>query len=248
MFRSRPFLLGAAFLVFVAPSAFLWTAYQPFYVPSASMLPTLLPGDSVVVRRIFPGCPRVLAQACRLMEPPLRSGDIIVFRSGGQFLVKRLIGLPSDEVAMRGSLLLVNGAPVEKRRVTDYAYDRADGETLRITRFLETLPNGVRHATLYGYRPTPPLPAPDLDDTPPMSTPPAHYFVMGDDRDRSYDSRMSREDGGTGMVPEAEVVGVVRLVLFSVRPAPESRSFLSAMKALRWDRLLHNVDDPTAQE
>lgn len=249
MARVRPLLRGATICVCAAVLTFLFNLYQPFYVPSASMLPTLLPGDSVVVQSVFRGCPQILgATICSLLARSPRLGDVIVFRAGEQFLIKRVVGLPGDELAMRDGVLFFNETPVEKHRVTDFAYPRSADEVLHIPRFRETLPGGTQHATLYGYKPAPPLPAPDLNNTDNMVVPPTNYFVMGDDRDHSYDSRMSPAEGGVGMVPEAEVVGVARFILFSVQPASGHRSFLSAIGALRWNRFLRSVDGAMAED
>jgi signal peptidase I len=209
---------------------------QPFDIPSGSMLPTLYVGDYLVVakwpygysRYSFPfGFPsfggRVLAQL------PKR-GDVVVFRhpTENADLIKRVIGLPGDTVAVSNGQLVLNGKavarkarpPVEIRvsanspcRVVPPAIPttlfRSGGAYCVIRASRETLPGGPSYTILDELRQGP------ADDYGPIRVPPGHLFLMGDNRDDSLDSRFPTSVGGVGMVPADHVIGRALVTFWS---------------------------------
>jgi signal peptidase I len=167
-------------------------AYEPFNIPSGSMIPTLLVGDYLFVSKTaygyskysFPG--GIVPVEGRIWEGEPKRGDVVVFRPPGEpetDFIKRVIGLPGDRVQMRNGILNINGEPVQRQRIEDYV--DPDDPSRPIPQYLETLPGGVTHRILEaeGDLGT-------LDNTPVYVVPPDHYFMMGDNRDRSNDSRM----------------------------------------------------------
>jgi signal peptidase I len=157
------------------------------------MIPTLLVGDYLFVSKTaygyskfsFPG--GIVPVEGRIWEGAPKRGDVVVFRPPGEpetDFIKRVIGLPGDRVQMRNGILNINGEPVQRQRIEDFV-DPDDPLARPVPQYLETLPGGVTHPILEaeGDLGT-------LDNTPVYVVPPDHYFMMGDNRDRSNDSRM----------------------------------------------------------
>ena len=172
---------------------------QAFYIPSTSMVPTLLKGDRILVCRI---CYRVgdiqrgdvIVFADPTPEPsepgPLRAlahwlaEGVGVARPAQDDFIKRVIGLPGDRIQVRQGLLYVNDVPVERQRIEDYVDPDRPG-TRPVPQYLETLPGGVTHRIIEQQGDT----ASDSDNTQVYVVPADHYFMMGDNRDGSNDSR-----------------------------------------------------------
>ena len=187
-------------------------------IPTASMEGTLLVGDHVLVNKLV-YAPAVGGAASRLLPlRPVRRGDVIVFRSPEnprRDLVKRVVALAGDEVAIRDKQLLVNGRPVE-----DAGYTRR-GDPL-VFPAMPALPPEQRRRDNFG----------------PVAVPAEHVFCLGDNRDDSRDSRFF------GPVPQTAIEGRALLVYWSVRPAETAatgRSPGRAVRGMRWGRTLHLV-------
>ena len=178
--------LWAGLLVAAMPDTWLGGSYDVFYVPSASMEPTLL-----VNERFF---------AHAITTPRFRRGEVLVFQVGpaDTVYVKRLVGLPGDTVQVRGGILHINGAPVPRE-----ARGPAPGGA---TRYRESLPGSGAHDILEttdtGF----------LDDTPEYRVPDGHLFMMGDNRDNSVDSRSQSQ---VGFIRFERVVGRARFIYWS---------------------------------
>src|ERR1700741_5162337 len=131
--------------------------YQPFNIPSGSMKPTLLVGDYLFVSKLAYGYSRYSFPfglnifSGRIFGAEPKRGDVVVFklpRDNSTDYIKRLVGLPGDEIQMRGGVLYINGTAVPKRRVGDFVTREDDGPPRRIPQYEETLPNGVIYHVL----------------------------------------------------------------------------------------------------
>jgi signal peptidase I len=187
---------------------------EPYTVPSPSMVPTLLVGDELIGAKFAYGYSKYSSPiglmpdfSGRLFDRAPQRGDVVVFRlprDPSQTYVKRLIGLPGDRIQMRQGRLYINDKLVPRRQVGTY-----EGNTL----YVESLPapGGGTHDHEI-------LEVSDSqahDDTPVFVVPAHHYFMMGDNRDDSLDSRVSAADGGVGFVPEENLVARADRLLLS---------------------------------
>ncbi len=195
--------------------------YHPFNIPSGSMEPTLLIGDYLFVSKFSYGYSRYSFPVDLSFidgriwqgEGPER-GDIAVFRpprEPGTDYIKRIVGLPGDRIQMRDGELLINGRAVEREDAG--TWDGADrfGRP-GVKQYRETLPNGVSYITLDMTENGP------GDNTRVFEVPPGNYFLMGDNRDNSQDSRFL--NGPVGFVPAENLVGRADIIFFSVENAP----------------------------
>ncbi len=185
---------------------------QPFRIPAGSMQPTLNVGDYVFVNKASYGYSRYsiapfegLAPHGRWRAHQPERGDIAVFRPVSEpdrDFVKRIVGLPGDRVQMIGGVLSINGAPVQRENLGEQSFE-TDGMPFSAVVYRETLPNGVSYLTLdRGDM--------ELDNTPAYTVPAGSYFVMGDDRDNSADSRIQSM---LGFVPFENLIGRVDRIL-----------------------------------
>ncbi len=146
----------------------------------------------------------------RIWSTPPKRGDVAVFklpRDPSLDFIKRVIGLPGEEIQMRNGVVHINGQPVAKRRVGEWSSPPDEGgDIVRYARFEETLPNGVKHLTLDR------TPDGRFDNTGVYKVPEGHYFMMGDNRDESNDSRAR---GDVGFVPLENFVGRAEVIWFS---------------------------------
>ncbi|MBR0957602.1 signal peptidase I [Bradyrhizobium japonicum] len=198
--------------------------YQPFNIPSGSMTPALVVGDYVLAakyaygygRYSFPYAPSLISS--RFLAAAPEYGDIVVFRTPKDTsvdYVKRVVGLPGDRVQMRGGQLFLNDRPVTRVALKEVFSDSACGaDDTRVKRWRETLPSGASYVTYdcvdNGY----------LDNTNVFTVPPGHFFVLGDNRDNSTDSRMLST---FGFVPMDNLVGKVTRIFWSLDEEGEPR-------------------------
>lgn len=215
--------------------------FQPFNIPSGSMIPTLLVGDYLFVskyaygysRYSFPFGPDLFSGRIWAEDP--KRGDVVVFklpRDNETDYIKRVIGLPGDEIQMISGVLQINGEPVKKERISDFVLEDPSGRERHLTRYRETLPNGVSYPVL------------DLvnegigDNTEIYRVPENHFFMMGDNRDNSTDSRFLSE---VGFVPFENLVGRAEIIFFSIH---EDSSFWQVWRwptDVRWSRIFQVV-------
>jgi len=195
--------------------------FQPFTIPSASMEPNLQQGDYIIVSKYSYGYSRYSTSPLtipflhgRLFDRVPKRGDIIVFklpRDGHTDYIKRLIGLPGDRIQIKGGVVWLNGKPIPRQPLPSITETSPYGFAHEVEHFRETLPSG-RTYTVADFGPDG-----DVDDTGVYVVPPKHYFMMGDNRDNSQDSRYP-EAIGVGYVPEENLVGRAQIILLSWSP------------------------------
>ncbi len=206
-------LVGIAFF-FIIFTTFGWAS---FHIPSGSMEPTLEVGDRIFVSKFSYGYsrfsvyfdPSFLGDGRILASAPER-GDVAVFTlpyKGYNDFIKRVIGLPGDKIQLRAGRLYINDKLVERSLMREVAYRDYKGREQRVREYEETLPNGVKHPI---YERTDRGPA---DNVGPYVVPPGHYFMMGDNRDASGDSRILSD---MGYVSEKYLVGRAQITTFSL--------------------------------
>jgi signal peptidase I len=210
--------------------------YQPFNIPSGSMKSTLLVGDYLFVSKMSYGYSRYSLPgglnlfSGRIFGSEPKRGDVAVFklpRDPSTDFIKRIVGLPGDEIQVREGALYINGQAVPKRFVGEWESVDEFGRKSRYRRFEETLPNGVVHFTLDAH------PSSQFDNTAVFKVPPRHYFMMGDNRDESNDSRAQFQ---VGFIPYENLVGRAEVIWFS---GDESWGFLKLWTwpgSIRWSR------------
>ena len=219
--------------------------FQPFTIPSASMEPNLYEGDYIVVSKwaygyskFSSGLPVNLPLGDdRVFGRAPNRGDIVVFklpRDDKTDYIKRVIGLPGDRIQMIANKLYINGTAVQD--VTVGASEVADVFGPRpVTQVRETLPNGRTFMTQdFG-------PGGDLDDTGVYEVPVGHYFMMGDNRDNSIDSRV-QESAGVGLVPDENLVGKAEIIMFSWEPGASLWNPVSWFQNIRLSRFFKILD------
>ena len=196
--------------------------FEPFTIPSASMEPGLLVGDYIIAtkwnygwsKHSIPFSPPLFhGRVLKFGAGPQR-GDVVVFklpRDPSQTYVKRLIGLPGDRIQVRGGVVTVNGKVIVRTPAGDAQDPDPQAGGVTVAQYRETRPDGQPYMTFDRG------PDHDKDDTDVYVVPEGYYFMMGDNRDNSLDSRWPQAEGGVDYVPAENLVGKVRVVLVSWR-------------------------------
>jgi len=213
--------------------------FQPFNIPSGSMENTLLVGDYLFVEKYAYGYSRysfpfgLMPFSGRIFGSEPKRGDVIVFKLPSDpsvDFIKRVIGLPGDRIQMINDRLYINDKIVPEKRISDYV-ENIDGFQHHVPRYREFLPGGRAHDIL-DRDPNGPA-----DNTDVFIVPPGHYFMMGDNRDNSDDSR-----AGVGYVPAENLVGKAEFIFFSTNGSARFWEFWKWPWTVRYDRLFTVID------
>jgi signal peptidase I len=251
--------IKAIFWLVLAVLAFHSFIAKPFYIPSESMMPVLLKGDRLVVSKfpygwswVSPSFHVVPPTEGRLFGSLPERGDIVIVTPPGKSAdyIKRVVGLPGDELEMINGELIINGVPVKREErpaamlpiddnlpcfpdeFGDHRVTGADGKRYcRLPVYRETLPNGRSYDTIdMGYNS-------EVDDFAKITIPEEHVFLMGDNRDKSADSRVSLDrEGLGGPVPYENIGGRAEFVTFSLDGTSQYLNPISWLTALRGGR------------
>ena len=188
--------------------------FQPFYIPSSSMEPTLLVGDRIFVSKYaygyskhsFPFSPKITNK--RFFSKLPERGDLIVFKTPADNrtdYIKRLIGMPGDSIQFIDGEILINNKKILRQKIENKKIIRCGNFLLETDTFIETLPNGFKHVVAYKKKGS-------LKNSKVFKVPENHYFLLGDNRDCSKDSRYL---DSVGYVNNLNLVGEAKIIFFS---------------------------------
>ena len=206
--------------------------FQPFYIPSSSMEPTLLIGDRIFVSKYsygyskhsFPFSPALFKK--RIFEKYPDYGDLVVFKTPADNrtdYIKRLIGLPGDTIQFLNGNLLLNSKPIPRIETNSKYIIRCGSSLPDVNAYKETLPNGKQYTAVYNKKGT-------MQNTDIYKVPPNYFFFLGDNRDCSKDSRYL---SSVGYVSYENLVGNAKLIFFS-----NDTISGSILKFWNWDKSL----------
>jgi signal peptidase I len=217
--------------------------YEPFNIPSGSMMPTLEVGDYLFVQKPSYGYSRysfpfgLAPLEGRVWAKEPERGDVVVFKLPTNPYVdyiKRVVGLPGDTIQVQRGRLYINGERVEREPIGLTKVEMPGGPVTMVE-YIETLPGGVMHRI---YEETDMQP---LDDTQIYTVPEGHYFMMGDNRDNSQDSRVTQ---AVGFVPFENIVGKADFIFFSTNGKARVYEFWKWPMAVRYDRFFVKINTP----
>ncbi len=258
----------ARFLVLLAIAVLIFRSFflSPFNIPSESMQPRLLIGDYLLVNKMAYGYSKHSLPFSapllpgRIFARTPERGDVVVFKAppvADNDYIKRVIGVPGDSVQVRNGLVWLNGKPLKREAIEDFVIP-VTPNMIEASRTMGTLPcysmefeevgtDGQRQCRYKQYRETLPsgksyaildITTIAEDNTPLVVVPEGHLFLMGDNRDRSADSRFPAvEGGGIGLVPEENLVGHALVGMFSTDGSASWINPISWFTAARWSRI-----------
>jgi len=230
--------------------------FAPFNIPSESMLPGLQNGDYLLAAKWPYGFSRYSLPLSvplipgRILAGQPERGDVVIVKApplNDTDYIKRVIGLPGDQVQMIGGTLWLNGQPVPKVRIEDAVIPVSDNTRCYMSVFETRLPDGTAVCRYPRFRETLPggrsynvldLGSTPQDDTPPIMVPDGSLFLMGDNRDNSMDSRFPAvPGGGIGIVPQENLVGRATVMMFSTDGSSHWYKPWTWFTATRWSRI-----------
>jgi len=212
--------------------------FQPFYIPSSSMEPTLLVGDRIFVSKYtygyskhsFPFSPNISNERFFSKEP--KRGDLVVFKTPADNrtdYIKRLIGLPGDTIQFIDGELFINEIKIKRNKIENKKNIRCGNFLLETNTYIETLPNGLQHLVTYKKKGS-------LQNSKKFKVPLNHFFLLGDNRDCSKDSRYL---DSVGYVNILNLVGEAKIIFFSNDTNISSLlKFWNINKSFRFERFL----------
>lgn len=213
--------------------------FEPFKIPSGSMYPTLYVGDYLFVSKYTYGYSKHSLPLSlplfeeRIWEDAPNRGDVVVFKfpqDNKTDFIKRVIGLPGDKLKLENGRLYINGKMVEREETEDFVLRDELGNAERYRQYTETLPNGAQHKILE-------ISDNEVhDNMKELEVPQRSYFVMGDNRDRSDDSRVN-----VGFVPTENLIGKARFLFFSHNQDDAWYKPWTWPKKIRWSRLFNRI-------
>ena len=215
--------------------------FEPFNIPSGSMIPSLLVGDYLFVSKYSYGYSRysfpfgVMPIKDRIAYNSPKRGDIIVFRKPGEEhvdYIKRLVGLPGDSVQVLDGRLVINGKIVKRKKTNVGQITRFDGTTINLTEYKEYFSDKKFHKIIE---------ASDndfFDNTISFIVPKKHFFFMGDNRDNSKDSRASE----VGFVPKKNLIGRAQIIFFSHNGSARFYEFWKWHNLIRFSRIGKKIE------
>jgi len=227
-------IIGALIIAIIIRSLI----FQPFYIPSSSMEPTLLIGDRIFVskstygfsKHSFPFSPNIFSQRIFYENP--RQGDLVVFKTPADNrtdYIKRLIGLPGDEIQFIEGNIFINDKQIVRKKINSRNLVRCGKFSFKVNTYEEILPNGIKHIAVYNELGT-------LQNTKKFKVPENHFFFLGDNRDCSKDSRY------LGSVNFINLVGKAQIIFFSNDTVKGSLlKFWNLKSSFRFDRLLKKI-------
>ncbi len=213
--------------------------FEPFKIPSGSMYPTLYVGDYLFVSKYTYGYSKHSMPFSlplfdgRVWSDEPKRGDVVVFKfpqDNKTDYIKRIIGLPGDKVKLENGRLYINGKLVERKAMEDFVIRDQAGNAERFHQYVEVLPEGLEHKILEVSDHE------KEDNVPELTVPQGNYFVMGDNRDKSDDSRVN-----VGFVPFENLVGKARVLFFSHNNDGAWYKPWSWPKKVRWERLFNKI-------
>ena len=215
---------------------------QPFYIPSSSMEPNLLVGDRLFVSKYsygyskhsFPFSPPIFNGRIMFNKP--ERGDVVVFKTPADNrtdYIKRLVGLPGDQIQFINNNLYLNNSEIMKSRISKNDIIYCGKKTIKVNTFEEILPNGKKYISVYSKDYS-------FQNSDIFTVPKNHYFFLGDNRDCSKDSRFLTS---VGYVHKDNLVGKAQFIFFSSDKSVGSIfSFWKWSKSIRFDRFFKKIN------